>query len=137
MEDLHLTIRSHYTRTFKLNRSFSYIKIKRLVITSLLGREDWLSQLNSIDLIFNYYQTSGETKTKPMNLMSKISIYQKQPIIDFDNLLVPEENVKNINSFGSFYNELKISIESNNPNNSNIEIEMFYESSPGAVLTDN
>lgn len=134
-----LKIINNKKSAFKLNYSFSYIKIKRIVITSLLGVDSslWMNHLSSFNLIFSYSDKRGASKTFPMNLLAYISPYHRQPVIEFPNLLIPEENVKNITSLGNYYTDLKIYIEPIGTNSiDKPQLEIYYESSPGVVISN-
>ncbi len=123
--------------TFNLNYSFSFIRIRKIVVraTPSPAPNAWSSVLSGLNLVISYSKPNA-SRTEPFNLLSFYSPYHLQPIFEFEKekWMFPSENVKNITSFGSFYNRLAITLEEHNPIPSNAVITIFYDASPGAII---
>ena len=93
--------------------------------------------LGKFNLQFKYSNREGVEKTIPVNLLSIFPPNQMQPIFDFEDWEMPIENVKNVTSFGDFFNKLEVSIVSNPELPEMTEVTIFYETSPGVILEKN
>lgn len=118
---------------FDLNFSFSYIKIEKIFVQSMEEEQpkEWGNILGMFNLHMTYFGTDNSTKETTFNLLSFFSPYNIHPVFEFNKWEIPEENVKNITSFGKYYKQLKISLIKNSISNQKLKITIFYESSPG------
>lgn len=122
---------------FELSCSFSYIKIKSIILDTLCSKDnigEWLSKLqqSKVYLQIEYegdYGISGKTITH--YLLTDVTGQHQIPVFNYDDWCLPKENVRNI-SGKNFYKKLKIKIYSNLYD---FRATVIYEDSPGVKVT--
>lgn len=123
-----------------LNYSFSYIKVRKIIVQSLsqIPSKDWVDSLISFSLLFKYSdKRQSIEKSNLLSLLPHLSPYQSQPVFNFDDFEIPAENVKNISSFSNYFSNLSISIKYLEKPINNVKVVVFFETSPGVEIVKN
>lgn len=125
------------TQVFSFKNSYSYISIKRIIISSLLGLppDEWFSKLTELGLHLKITCTknNGEKFEYPVYLQSHISPYHAQPIIEFiGNFIIPEQNKINISAFLEHFNKAVIELSYKDNVAPKVGLTFVYEKTPGA-----
>lgn len=124
---------------FELKYSFSFIKVVKVQADSLMKLPDaeWTELLNEINLVFICTDKRGAKKTTPYNLGSQISPYHVRPIIEFRNLIIPEENKSKMTALGNYFNNLTMEIQGTSGKKvPKISLSVYIETSPGVELAE-
>ncbi len=120
---------------FNLRHSFSYIKIEKIIVlsTNTTQPTEWSNILSSLNLHLSYDRSDRVVRKDTINLIRFLSAYHKNPVFDFENEKweIPEENVKNISSFGNYCTKLTIELKKISDLNENFHVIIFFQSSPG------
>ncbi|CAG0988767.1 hypothetical protein FLAV_02184 [Flavobacteriales bacterium] len=124
-------------QTFLFQHSYSYISIKKIVISSLFGNkpDEWFSKLMQSNpyLKIKCTKSSGETLEYPVVISSLVSPFHAQPVFEFqNNFVVPEQNMLNKSSFFLHYNNASIELCFNGKEDTEFKITLFYQLTPGA-----
>jgi hypothetical protein len=125
---------------FLLHYSFSYIKITRVDVNSLMGLQpnEWSKKLFAMELyfLFTYTTTYGRKISFPVSLSAQVSPTHYQPILLFDNLIVPNENKGNFTSMGEGIKNLTIELKSYNTQQPfEVELTVYVEPTPGIEVS--
>lgn len=120
-------------KSFSFDYSFSYIKILRIETPKLIGKKpnDWYAELSKLTLLFTYLDKSRKKTTFPIDLGSQIRPEQWNPIIEFSEFVIPEENKGNMTSLGNYVTELSVELQCHDNENKDAEVIIFYEQTPG------
>lgn len=122
-----------------LKYSFSYIKIRRILVHSLsqIPSKDWINSLIAFNILFKYSDNRSTEKTIEFSLLPYMSPYQTQPVFSFEDLEIPEENVKNITSLSNHFTHLSISIKYIHEQIHDAKLVILFDASPGVEITKN
>jgi hypothetical protein len=120
-------------KTFYFDYSFSNINIKRIEASSLIGKkpDEWYGELSKLTLIFKYTDKTNRTVSFPLNLAVQTRLDQWNPIIEYNEFIVPEENKNKMTSLGNFVTELNIELKFDNSKTTPVEIKIYFEKTPG------
>ena len=119
---------------FNLAQGYSYVSIKKIIVDSLFGEVKWVSEMakRGVGLRFTYSNNINQMSGSfSLNLVTKVEPNFRNPVFDFENLIIPEENYRNSSSFKPFFTDLIIELTSSD---SNEMVSIVYELSPGAKL---
>lgn len=121
--------------TCSLKYNFSHIRLKKILVSFDDNMDNWFNLINKASpyLLVEYEdQAENITKNYPKQISSLISPNHKNPIFILDEK-IPYENSKNMSTFGSHYDTLKIALKfgKNSEINEKIKISLVYEDTPG------
>lgn len=125
------------TQTFSFDKSYSYISIKKIVITSLFGHkpDEWFSKLMQSNpfLKIKCTKASGETLEYPIMIASLVSPFHAQPVFEFqDDFIIPEQNMLNQSAFFKHYDNATIELCFSGNEDTELKMTLLYQTTPGA-----
>ncbi len=95
---------------------FSFIDIKRISFPDL-SINTGSKEIQNLILFFTLTRSKDEGRnTFPLHIGSRISLYSKNPVIDFEKFIVPEENKENTMSTANYINEVTIKVKRQDEN---------------------
>lgn len=122
---------------FKLEKSNSFIKVKKITVVSLLNKEfneiyDVLSAFN-LNIICN--DNRGGRLSEQLSLLAQFLPYHRQPEFTFDNFIIPEGNERNIVPMKTMFNELTLKLIPTRENGKipQVKIIIYFEKTPGVT----
>jgi hypothetical protein len=129
--------KDHRAQQISFDKSYSYISIKKIVITSLFGNkpDEWFSKLMQSNpfLKIKCAKSSGETLEYPIMIASLVSSYHIQPIFEFqDDFIVPEQNMLNQSAFFAHYDNATIELCFSGSEDTELKMTLLYQTTPGA-----
>lgn len=124
------------TQTFSFDKSYSYISIKKIVISSLFGHkpDEWFSKLLQSNpyLKIKCTKSSGETLEYPIMIASLVSPFHAQPVFEFqDDFIIPEQNMLNKSAFLTHYNSATIELCFFDKEDTELKMALLYQTTPG------
>jgi hypothetical protein len=120
-------------KLFSFEYSFSTINIQKIDVISLMGKkpDDWYIELSKMTLLFIYTDTADKTTSFPINLAAQTRLDQKNPIIEFREFIIPEENKNNMTSLGVYVKNLSIELKYRDTPAPPMEVIIYYQNTPG------
>lgn len=122
---------NHRTQQFSFEKHYSYISIKKIVITSLLGYkpDEWFSKLKQSNpfLKIKFTNSRGETLEYSIVIASLVSSYHAQPVFEFqDNFIIPAQNML------TYYNNATIDLCFFGDEDTDLKMTLLYQTTLGA-----
>lgn len=121
-------------REFKFKNSYSYISIKKVVISSMYGTNDWFNKLMALQptLKITCYKTSGEKLSYEKSIAFLVTQDHAQPVFDFSgDFIVPEQNKFNQSSFIKHFTSASIELCSKGNVSQDVSLTIMYDQTPG------
>lgn len=120
---------------FELTCSYSFIKIKSIIIDTLCDKEkikDWVNglQQSNVSITAKYEGNGLPSKDVTHYILGDLTGQHQIPVFNYDDWYLPTENVRNITG-KNFYKSLKLTL---NTNYNYFEVTIVYEDSPGVKL---
>lgn len=125
------------TQTFAFDKSYSYISIKKIAITSLFGQkaDEWFSKLMQSNpfLKIKCTKESGETLEYPIMISSLVSPFHSKPVFEFqEDFIIPEQNMLNQSAFFKHYENATMELCFSGNEDTELTMTLLYQATPGA-----
>jgi len=120
-------------KTFYFDYSFSYITIYRIEAPKLICKapDDWYNELSNLTLLFTYLDKNSKKTTFPLDLASQVKLTQRNPIIELNEFIIPEENRGNMTALGNYVIELTIELQCRSKISNDSDVKIYYYKTPG------
>jgi hypothetical protein len=129
------------TKRFRLDKSYSFITIKKIVATSLFAMDTnaWLQPLMKVNFKFRSRIVEKEETISessfPLTLGAYVTQQHRRPVFEFDRLMIPKEHTGHTSAFQRHFTDLEILLEiTSGYEDEPYEITVFYETTAGVTV---